>query len=95
MDAKISENRFSRFDEELIDTYFNEAGKAAIEAYIAKRCAAAQQGLLKELEIAAPHDRGVCVDYLTVPDARSIKNNGFNQANKIWRGMLASRKLQD
>lgn len=32
--ANISDNRFSRFDKELIDKYFNEAGKKAIQEHI-------------------------------------------------------------
>lgn len=35
--AVLADNRFSRFDDELIDKYFNDDGKAAIEAYIASK----------------------------------------------------------
>lgn len=35
--AVLADNRFSRFDQELIDKYFNDDGKAAIEALIASK----------------------------------------------------------
>jgi hypothetical protein len=34
-DAQISDNKFSRFDDELIEKYFNDKGKKAIQDYIA------------------------------------------------------------
>ncbi len=39
-DTGISDNRFSRFDEELINKYFNEKGKKAIQEYITSQVSA-------------------------------------------------------
>ena len=44
----IVENRFNRFDDELIDRYFNEDGKAAIEKYVQRKVTEAR---IDELEI--------------------------------------------
>lgn len=48
--ANITDNRFNRFDDELIDKYFNEKGKQAIEAYVAQRVIEGRIDELKHLD---------------------------------------------
>ena len=52
--AAISDAKFNRFDEELIDRYFNDDGKKAIQAYANQALTAYKQELLsKAIPVAA------------------------------------------
>lgn len=53
--ANISDNRFGRFDDELIDKYFNEEGKKAIRAYIHTKTVEARIDELKSIKSATIH----------------------------------------
>jgi hypothetical protein len=46
-DAQITDNKFSRFDDELIEKYFNDKGKKAIQDYIASYTSRAVEDAVK------------------------------------------------
>jgi len=65
-DGAITESRFNRFDDELIDKYFNEEGKVAIEKYIQRKVTEARidefatvNGIWGEAESVSPKSAGV------------------------------------
>jgi len=65
-DGAITESRFNRFDDELIDKYFNEEGKVAIEQYIQRKVTEARidefatvNGIWGEAESVSPKSAGV------------------------------------
>lgn len=59
--ARIPDSRFGRFDDELIDKYFNAEGRAAIERYVAKAIAEAERAATEKavIKIMAANTEGL------------------------------------
>lgn len=66
--AVLADNRFSRFDKELIDKYFNDDGKKAIKEYVAKEITAYKNELLsKAKEFWVEDESGIGLTVKAVP----------------------------